>query len=230
MNRKQLAQQFFDNLMDSPSDSIIKSISVEVYPAYRVFRVDGRLPGRPSDYEIALVNIHTREIAYYLDVALLESDLGAKTAIHALPYRSTNAGHRVALEGFASSVLFDYLVPSHTIILADGNQWAGGPFVWHSKVSQAIYYGRNTYFLQPDGALRRLASNEDHQRLTDELWSQDMCRQINLVAISRTELGERTDVGLLQRQIERRMHLNPEHLILGHHSQPSAADSSGATS
>lgn len=201
--------------------NITKKVSVEVFPAYRVLQLEGRLQGRSCDYEIALVNIHTREIAYYVDVAHLYGDLGSKPMIHFLAYRSPDASHSSALEGFASSVLFDLLVPNHTVILADGNHWAGGPFLWQSKVSQAIQYGRKTYFIEDHGSLRRLATHEAHQALTDELWSKDAGDQPNLAAISRQELSGHVDTTYLRRQLEWRMNVQTERLVLGQLLEPS---------
>lgn len=189
-------------------------MSVEVYPAYKVLRLDGRLAERPNDYELVLVNTISKEIAYYVDVALLDSRIEGKQAIHPLVYRSTNAAHSIALEGFGSSILFDCLVPHHTVILADGNHWDGGQFVWASRVSKAIGYGRKTYFIESDGALRRLNSHSDHQALNNELWDEDSGEQINLAVISKAELSGKADRDLLMRQLAGRMTVVTDRLIL----------------
>lgn len=212
--RQQSAQQFFDNLMDSSPRSISKRISAEVYPAYRVLRVDGRFADRALDYEIALVNTNTREIAYYLDVAHLGTDLRGKPAIHALTYRSTDAAYKVALEGFATSVMFDCLVPDHTVILADGNLSAGGQFLWHARLSEAIHYGRKSYFIQADGHLRRLESGGDHQILTDEIWLAKNAGLINLAAVSSRDLVAQIDHESLACELKQRMSVCVNELIL----------------
>lgn len=216
MNRQQLAQKFFEDLMDFPSRNITKSLSAEIYPPYRVLRLDGRLPGRPLDYEIALVNIHTKEIVYYLDVAVLASNVGGKPLVHFLPYRSSNAAHSVALENFSASVLFDYLVPSHTVVLTDGNPFAGGHHQWSSRVSLAIFWGRRTYYIQRDGVLQRLNNHDDHQCLEDELWSDEGHHQVpNIALLSGKDLSGKLEICTLAHELERRMSIRPENLVLG---------------
>lgn len=205
LTRQQLRQQFFEKMMDSPHRNITKRISVEVFPAYRVIRLEGRNSERLHDFEIALINTYSREIAYYVDVAYVDADFGGKPPIHALAYRSTDAAHKVALDGFAASVLFDCLVPDHTVILTDGNPTDGGPFLWESRISLAINYGRKAYFIQPDGVLRRLSSRDDHIALNDEIWSTPNAGKINLAAISGKELTAIADHDFLLNHLKPRM-------------------------
>lgn len=202
--------------MSFPSRKITKQVSVEVYPAYRVLRFDGRIPGRPDDYEIALVNIQTRQIAYFVDIAHLGVDLGGKPTIHALAFRSTDAAHRIALENFAASVMFDLLVPNHTVILADGNLSAGGIFLWEARLSEAVHFGRKAYYLQEDGDLRALSSNDDYQALKDEIWSAESVGKLNVAVLSRKGLSSKVDYQALLRKLEPRMGVKVDELVLFH--------------
>lgn len=215
MTRLQLAQQFYENLMGARSSEITSELSIEVYPDYRVLRLDGRFSSRPKDFEIVLVDVSSREVVYYLDVALLGSHVGVKPLIHALPFRTTNADHQVALEGFSSSLMYDYLIPKYVAVLADGNQTAGGIFLWSSKISEATYYNRNAYFIESNGAMRRLTTQDDHQALSDELWSAGAEHNLNLAAIAQNELPDRIDTEPFMPLIIERMKINTSLMVLG---------------
>lgn len=219
MSYSQRARRFFDELMSFPSKKITKQVSVEVYPAYRVLRFDGRHPERPKDYEIALVNVQTQEIAYFVDVAHLGTDLGGKPTVHALAFRSTDAAHKIALENFASSIMFDLLVPNHTVILASGNQSAGGIFLWQARLSEAIHFGRKAYFVQSDGNLRPLSSNADFQALRDEVWSLESTSETCLAVLSRKELSEQANYEKLLGELRPRMSVKVNEMILASPSE-----------
>lgn len=214
MRYSQRARKFFDELMSFPSKKITKQVSVEVYPAYRVLRFDGRHPERPKDYEIALVNVQTQEIAYFMDVAHLRTDLGGKPTVHALAFRSTDAAHKIALENFASSIMFDLLVPNHTVILASGNLSAGGLSLWQERLSEAVFFGRKAYYLQQEGLLRALSTNEEYQVLKDEIWSMDNAAENNIAVISRKELSGKADYQALLDELEPRMRTEAGNLVL----------------
>lgn len=181
-----------------------------------MLRFDGRIPGRPDDYEIALVNIQTRQIAYFVDIAHLGVDLGGKPTIHALAFRSADAAHRIALDNFAASVMFDLLVPNHTVILADGNLSAGGIFLWEARLSEAVYFGRKAYYLQEDGDLRALSSNDDYQALKDEIWSAESVGKLNVAVLSRKGLSSKVNYQALLRKLEPRMGVKVNELVLFH--------------
>ncbi|MBI6885095.1 hypothetical protein [Pseudomonas putida] len=214
MNRTELTQQFFDNLMAAKSTKI-KHLHFEIYPRYRLLRINGRSAGRPDDFEIAFVDTVAKEIGYYLHVTKLDGDLGGKPLIHALPYRSTNWMHQFSMRGLPATILYDYLLPDFTAILSDGNPYAGGLFLWESTVSQTIAFGRKAYYIEESGTLRAIESREAHLDLHDELWSAPARGRINLAAISKKNLTLDANLPHLLEQLKPRMHIDTSKLVLG---------------
>ncbi len=151
---------------------------------YRLICVTTRLGG--DKFEIALVNDHTVEVAYYNQVIIVHcEDLECRPASQQRVWRSYNQHHKAVLRDLPSAVFFGYILARYDVILSDNMQIGAGLHFWKARMSEALYRRLYVYHYQRiTGELHQIRTDAELADLSDQIWGNPQPHEWQLAIIA----------------------------------------------
>lgn len=165
-------------------EEIAGGLGLGLPPGYRLIYVASRL--NDDQFEIALINDYTAEVAYYNQVAIVHyKDLECRAAAQQRVWRSFNQQHKAALRDLPSMVLFGYILARYDVILSDNIQTGEGRHFWKAEMSEALYRKRYVYHYQlTTGELQHIRTNAELAHLSDQIWGSAQNHESRLAIIA----------------------------------------------
>ena len=163
---------------------IAPELGIALPPGYRLVCVTTRLGG--DKFEIALVNDHTAEVAYYNQVIIVHyEDLKCRPATQQRVWRSFNQHHKAVLRDLPSAVFFGYILARYDVILSDNMQTGEGMHFWKARMSEALYRRLYVYHYQlMSDKLLQIRTDAELADLSDQIWgsTQPYEQQLAIIA------------------------------------------------
>lgn len=163
---------------------IAPELGLALPSGYRLICVTTRLGG--DKFEIALVNDHKAEVAYYNQVIIVHyEDLKCRPATQQRVWRSFNQHHKAALRDLPSAVFFGYILTRYDVILSDNMQTGEGMHFWKAKMSEALYRRLHVYHYQlMNGELHQIRTDAELAALFDQIWGNTQSHEWQLAIIT----------------------------------------------
>lgn len=149
---------------------IAGELGLPLAPGYRLICVTTRI-GKDK-FEIALVNDHLQQVAYYNQVIIVHyTDLKCRPATQQRVWRSHDFQHKAALRDLPTAVFFGYILARYDVILSDNIQTGEGMHFWKARLSEALYRGLYVYHYNVTSTeTQRIHDSAALSALSDTIW------------------------------------------------------------